>query len=37
VHLPELAPGYPFELRTSNWLPGFRRAGPSTPLDEFPG
>jgi hypothetical protein len=31
-----LAPRPALGLRTSNWLPGLHRAGPSTPLDERP-
>ena len=36
--LPDLAPGSELEVSTfiqrPNWLPGFHRAGPSTPRDE---
>lgn len=37
ARLPELAPCQLLAFETANWLPGFPRAGPSTPLDEFPG
>ena len=36
VHLPELAPLAQARSRRAvqTWLPGFQRAGPSTPLDK---